>query len=533
MYKKAMAAAAALVMCLSGTGCNIEETASPELTEAEITESVTSAETEMTTEAAAEITAETTAVLSEENAQTDIMLNAYDSVLSIDKGGVYKLNGVLEGTVNITCEDEVTLILNGVDIRAKDGPAIYAENTGKLIIELPYGTGNSLTDSSERTEEKKNGCIYSKSDLRIKGEGLLNISGTYEHGIVSKDSFKAGDEVKLNITAVKDCIHANDKLEINGGTYTLKAGDDCIQSETEVYINGGTIACTSASKGIAAESYAEINDGEITITASGEGIESKGEMVINGGTIKVTAVNDGINASSITVNNGDINVTSSGNDAVDSNGTLIINGGKIFAIGAGSPECAIDSDNRGFTLNGGEVIGIGGAYSVPNDGNQKYINVSLESTDPISDIDVRDEDGNSKYKLVLPAYELKSGFGGKGEKEFGVRPDAEEGFFGRGDKTEERKEDFGEAPDGNMPEMPDMPEMEHTEGDRPFPPEMRGDKPIGEMGEGQDNGIEGKRHGGFGGMENGNQNILISLPELTEGKYSVYSAGREIGSFEI
>ncbi len=113
--------------------------------------------------------------------------------------------------------------------------------------------------------------------------------------------------------------------------------------------------------------YININGGNINITSTGgEGIASKNILTVNSGNIKVVTTDDAFNAElAIYINGGYIYAKSSANDAMDSNGTFTLTGGKVLAIGAGTPEGAIDCDDRAFKITGGELLGIAGATSGP------------------------------------------------------------------------------------------------------------------------------------------------------------------------
>lgn len=450
-----------------------------------------------------------------------IDLSAVGDSYKIERGGTYTLTGELSGHVEIDCDDEVMLVLNGVSITGDDMPAIYAPNVKKLTVELAEGSDNVLTDGKTRTDEKIDSCIFSKSDIILQGSGKLKINGAYEHGIVSKDGLTVDGNVTFDINAVSDCIQANERIEINGGFFTLSSGgDECIQSETEICINGGEIVCASAGDCIKAEQLVEINGGKVTVTNANEAIESKDRLIINGGKIDVKSSDDCINsANTIIINGGRLQAVSTGNDAVDSNGTIEINGGTVIAIGSGAPECGIDSDDRGFTLNGGEVISVGGAYSAPNDGTQSFIAVSSESMTGYKLIEVKNASGEIVYSIELPEYSLSMG------------------GLGRENRGGDLKNPFENG------EMPQPEQVSGEQGEMPQRPQMSGEQaemPNNDAAPSERPQREDKMHGGIGGfgggrgeMSNG-QNIMISVPSLQEGEtYTIYGDGVEIGKGEI
>lgn len=427
-----------------------------------------------------------------------IDLSAVGDSYKIERGGTYTLTGELSGHVEIDCDDEVMLVLNGVSITGDDMPAIYAPNVKKLTVELAEGFDNVLTDGKTRTDEKIDSCIFSKSDIILQGSGNLKINGAYEHGIVSKDGLTVDGNVTFDINAVSDCIQANERIEINGGEIVCASVGDCIKAEQLVEINGG----------------------KVTVTNANEAIESKDRLIINGGEIDVKSSDDCINsANTIIINGGRLQAVSTGNDAVDSNGTIEINGGTVIAIGSGSPECGIDSDDRGFTLNGGEVISVGGAYSAPNDGTQSYIAVSSESMTGYKLIEVKNASGEIVYSTELPEYSLSMG------------------GFGRENRGGDVKDTFENG------EMPQPPQMNGEQGEMPQRPQMSGEQaemPNNDAASSERPQREDKMHGGIGGFGGGRggmskgQSIMISVPSLQEGEtYTIYGDGVEIGKGEI
>lgn len=209
------------------------------------------------------------------------------STLTIREEGTYIISGSLTDgqiIVDTTADDaKVQLVLNGVTINCSDNAPIYVKNADKVFITLAENSKNSLTDGSEYVQADDNtvdGVIFSKADLTLNGNGTLNITGNYKHGIVSKDDLVITSGTYL-ITAVKDALNGKDSVKIKDGTLTLSAVQgNGIQSK-----NGD-----DTTKG-----YVYIEGGTITVTNSQEGIEGTA-IVIAGGTIDITALDDGMNA---------------------------------------------------------------------------------------------------------------------------------------------------------------------------------------------------------------------------------------------
>lgn len=324
-------------------------------------------------------------------------------VLSITKGGTYCLSGtIFDGGVYIDADDEVKLILNGLNVINNDGAAIYCHNAEKLSVELAENSENILIDGAQYTFEGKNesesenepnAALYSKSDLVIGGSGSLSVTGNYglaircgdsltikggnitlsaasngirgtdsvviEGGNISinadKDGIKSTNNTdsgkgivsvkggNISISAGEDGIQAAQGLSLSGGIVSVSAFERCIYSAGELEITDGEYSLSSLnSKAIASERDLRIDGGRIDITRSVEGVESKALLTVNGGEIHVTAEDDGFNCG------GGKGLGQKDDTPHD----MFINGGYICINAEGD---GIDS-NGNITVNGGTVI---------------------------------------------------------------------------------------------------------------------------------------------------------------------------------
>lgn len=291
----------------------------------------------------------------------------------------YEISGsTSDGSLKVYSDKKFKLTLNSVHITNPNGPAINIQSGKRVFVVLPENSENHLTDGSNylvnETEDSK-GTFFSEGQLIFSGTGKLTVAGNYRHAIVSDDYVRIIDSEIVVTGAVKDGIHANDAVIVDGGSLDLTTGDDGIQCEEGyIVINDGTIKINSTGKAITAsydtdntiDPYVTINGGSIVITSKDEGIESKSILTINDGYIEINATDDAINAGSfIYINGGSIYARSTGNDGIDSNGPLTITGGTVVAVGAGNPEAGIDCDRSTFKITGGVVVGIGGSTSSP------------------------------------------------------------------------------------------------------------------------------------------------------------------------
>nr|MCR5580529.1 carbohydrate-binding domain-containing protein [Pseudobutyrivibrio sp.] len=315
-----------------------------------------------------------------------------DGVLYITEGGEYTLTGESNAcSIVINTDENVKLILNGVELTSTNGPVIYGAQVKNLYIELADGTTNTLTDSTNYETDSNTGEVIGKGviscedDLIILGEGTLNINANYKHGIVSDDKlYIESGTINVNCSAT-DGLHANDLICVDGGTLYIVAPSDMIESEDMLVINDGTI----------------------TGSSDDEGLEAKGNMYINGGTIDIETTDDTINAGSyIEINGGDISLTATVGDAIDCNGNydgcITINGGNLVADGGSNPEGGIDADNSAATINGGEIIIVGDVNSpLTEDGSQ--IAIVYGSFNAGETIDIIDSDGATVFTTTPEA----------------------------------------------------------------------------------------------------------------------------------
>lgn len=349
----------------------------------------------------------------------------------IDEAGTYILSGTLNGSViiDVSKNDEVKLVLDGVTINSDDFASIYIIEADKVTITLASDSENYLSDSgSEYTQIDDNNVdsvIFSKADLVFNGTGSLTIDANYKHGIVSKDDliFINGT---YNIDSVSQGINGKDSVRIKDGTFNIVTLKDSIKSTNDedegrgyVYIAGGVINIDSGDDAIQAYNDLIIDDGTINITNSYEGLEAA-YITINGGNISITSTDDGINAankagseattfsgnsdSSLKITGGTLYINAEG-DGVDSNGEVFISGGTITVEGPLSGgDAAFDYETGGY-ITGGEVIMIGQSSMAEGFTSDASTTVNLlynlDSSYPAgTNIAIYKEDGTKVFDLT-------------------------------------------------------------------------------------------------------------------------------------
>ena len=177
--------------------------------------------------------------------------------------GKYLLSGNLsDGSVIIEADgdDKIWLMFDGVTLHCEDSAALLVEQAEKVFITLKDGTENTLSSGSDFSEEAVSagidGTIYSRDDLTVNGEGALNITADYRHGIVCNDDLTITGGT-ITVTTAQDAIHANDSVRIKDADLTLNAGDDGITASNDdetsfIYIESGNISIPSCYEGLEA-----------------------------------------------------------------------------------------------------------------------------------------------------------------------------------------------------------------------------------------------------------------------------------------
>jgi hypothetical protein len=162
------------------------------------------------------------------------------NVVNINGGGEYIISGTLrDGCVVVDSpEEEVYLVLSGVDIANLNGPAILIQAASTATIVLYDGTVNVLSDGG--MNEDHDAAIFSFVPLVIDGGGTLSATGNNQEAIAS-DATLMIEGGNIHATAVDDGLNAGKGIVINGGYIYVESVGDGIDSNADLAINGGTV----------------------------------------------------------------------------------------------------------------------------------------------------------------------------------------------------------------------------------------------------------------------------------------------------
>lgn len=310
-----------------------------------------------------------------------------DQTITINASGNYYLSGTFSGQilVNSADEEKVTLILNGASITSLDASPLLILSAGKNVtISLVENSTNILNCSFIQdvlgTDGAYDAALFSKADLKFKGEGELYISCSGGKGINCRDDIemKGGS---LFINATDDGVRGKDSVTISDGSAVILAGADGIRSNNEekedkgfITISGGNISVKAALDAIQAYNTLSVSGGEITLQSGGgasegsktrqndmgmphgpggwgggkgwdmdqrsatasedadstKGLKSATSLCISGGSITADSKDDAIHSDgSITITGGQMNLAT-GDDGIHADEALYIQGGNIL-----------------------------------------------------------------------------------------------------------------------------------------------------------------------------------------------------------
>lgn len=356
------------------------------------------------------------------------------TAVTITRPGVYNVSGSCsDGRIIVDAAkgNEVTLILNGVDLKSASNSVIECRSGKLLTLYLAEGSENKLSDSANYTlgdgETEPDGAVYSKSDMVIAGSGKLTVNGLYKDGVKCKDTLSI-DCGSLAVTAKDDGIVGKDFVVIQNGDFAINAGGDGIKSTNSedsslgyITINGGKFDIASEADGIQAETALSVKGGTFNIVCGGEaadakitassggmfdhdrnfgwggsssssgssepsrkGLKSGADIVIAGGDINIKSADDSIHSNGgVAIYNGTLTLSSC-DDGIHADETLTLSGGKIdvtksyeglegknIEISGGTISVVAEDD--GINAAGGDN---GGQFGFNSANNDYYISIS-------------------------------------------------------------------------------------------------------------------------------------------------------------
>ncbi|MDR0854106.1 MAG: carbohydrate-binding domain-containing protein [Clostridiales Family XIII bacterium] len=186
---------------------------------------------------------------------------------AISEDGEYTLTGKIDGQILVTAED-VTLILDSAEISCEEASAILGKD----------GNGADI-----------------QQNLTVELRGESTITSGAKHGIQGKDDLTITGTGTVNVSAVKDGLHAGDTLTVKDGTINILESYEGMEA-TNIVISGGNSTVNSSDDGLNATASEDdgkvtpsikITDGTVILYTESDGIDSNGTLEVTGGTVGI------------------------------------------------------------------------------------------------------------------------------------------------------------------------------------------------------------------------------------------------------
>lgn len=346
---------------------------------------------------------------------TDLLVS--DGMLQFTcSGGVTVTDGDPSYCTAIKADGTLTIAGGEITIQhtGTAGKGISADGemrfTGGKVVATMTGEGGTYTNASNTSDTYNATAVKADVNLNIEAGTLdLSCSGSGGKGISCDGILTIGTEAGGPTITAATTGSKIGGTSSGGGTWGPFGGGG--GGGGGGGWPGGPGSSTSSTggnpKAIRCEGNIYVENGTLNLSTTqdgGEGLESKQTLTINGGTILCNTYDDAMNASSaIVINGGCIYAYASGNDGIDSNGTITINGGLILSAGSTSPEEGFDCDQNTFLINGGTLVGLGGATSTPSSQSAQCSAVySGSSASTGTTYSVTDSSGNHVLSVTMP-----------------------------------------------------------------------------------------------------------------------------------
>lgn len=372
--------------------------------------------------------------------------------ITINKDGTYIFKGTADdGGIFVNCSGDVTLVLAGLNLTNKSGSAIYIYKSNSTVIYLSENTENYLTDAEKydysadkysSVDSEPNACVYSKSDLKIAGQGKLIVNGQYNNGISGKDDLII-ESSDITVNSIKHGVNGKDclvirsaKIMVNSGEdgirstndtdddmgfialsnskINITSSEDSIQATTVLYSissdinavsgNGSElVAAEKSAKGLKADGEVMINSGNYILDCSDDAVHSNKNVIINGGNFNISTADDAVHADeNVSVSGGDIkifksyegiegktvNISGGIIDIVSSDDGINASSGEQFEFGRGIGDSGAEINISGGIVKidaSGDGVDSNGSLSVS--GGELYINGPVSSADSAIDFE--------------------------------------------------------------------------------------------------------------------------------------------------
>lgn len=265
---------------------------------------------------------------------------AAQTVVHITAPGTYHVTGTLEGQLFIDLGEDakkdenarVTLVLDGANVSCAVAPAILFYRVYECAGKETFTLTPDLTNAGAVVVLQNENNIVGSHVAKIYKEGSTDKLYKFDGAFYSKTSLRIEGDGTLNITADNEGLDSELHLEINSGEIHIVSQDDGVNT------NEDGISVTT------------INGGDITISGGngdeGDGIDSNGALVINGGSLYASAN------------------PQTGDGGIDADLGIYLNGGIVIATGSRNDEISTESAQVLMDLTFTETVKKGAAVAL-------------------------------------------------------------------------------------------------------------------------------------------------------------------------
>lgn len=199
-----------------------------------------------------------------------------ENTFVLTSAGEYDCYGDLsDGQIRVSAgdEDEVVLNLNGCSLSCSFDSPIYIESADQVDLSSKKDTENYIYDlrgADFDDDASGSGAIFADSDLKLKGNGSLEIQTAYNNGVHTKKDLEIKN-VELSVKAYNNAIKGNDSVAIESGRIVaISTGGDAVKTTS-----------TDFNKKNEQRGSVRISGGEVTLYAMCDGIDASSDVVIS------------------------------------------------------------------------------------------------------------------------------------------------------------------------------------------------------------------------------------------------------------
>ncbi len=340
----------------------------------------------------------------------------------ITNGGVYKLSGSGSQRIVLESSEDVSLILDGVEISSAAGAPIESRGSAQLKLSLAENSDNVLSSVSGSAGIASggdivvngSGSLYVSAENCISSQGAVRLCGGElefscdKNGIVSSGYILCAGSMLGISSGAEGMIATEGYVSISGGSVDIVADGSGICASEAVFVSGGNtiLRCGGGSSavmfiesggrypygrhggfftdGAREYDFGSLASGDGTAPAEKKGISSGGVVDLSGGTLAIDSADDSISAHGDVVINGGSITASTGDDAIRSKGRITVKSGSVdvsrsytaiesLSVDILGGELRLSSYRDGIKAAGGNDIGF---YSSDSDKSGHYVSIS-------------------------------------------------------------------------------------------------------------------------------------------------------------